>query len=282
MTLEQATEYALAETAALDVTPTTTETLKIQVRAEPTLRIFAFAFPRVNRDEREITSSDWKYTQVREMFFYLLCHASRTKEQIGLVLWPDASQAQLRGNFRVAMHHLRHALGRPDWILFENEQYTFNRALPYWFDVEAFESNLAEARRFQAKDLEQAISHLEKAKQLYRGEFLEGYTSSEWQFQRRQELEREYLNALVTLGQLHFAQTQYAQAADAYLKAIATDGYLETAHRELMRCYARLGECGQALRHYQELVELLRDEVDTLPAPETQALYTQLQQGKSI
>jgi DNA-binding SARP family transcriptional activator len=49
-----------------------------------------------------------------------------------------------------------------------------------------------------------------------------------------------------------------------------------------MRCYSRLGEHGQALRHYQELVELLRDEVGTPPAPETQGLYAQLQLGKSI
>jgi DNA-binding SARP family transcriptional activator len=139
-----------------------------------------------------------------------------------------------------------------------------------------------EARRFQANDPGQAISHMEKAVQLYRGEFLEGYTSGGWQFQRRQELEREYLNALMTLGQLYFAQTRYGQAADAYLKAIATDSYLETAHRELMRCYSRLGEHGQALRHYQELVELLHDEVGTPPAPETQVLYAQLQRGKSI
>ncbi|HET9906323.1 MAG TPA: tetratricopeptide repeat protein, partial [Anaerolineales bacterium] len=102
MPLEQVAEYALAETAVLDVTPSLPETLITQVKAEPALRIFAFALPRVSRGEREITSSDWKYTKVREMFFYLLCHASRTKEQIGLVLWPDASQAQLRSNFRVA------------------------------------------------------------------------------------------------------------------------------------------------------------------------------------
>jgi predicted ATPase/DNA-binding SARP family transcriptional activator len=282
MTLEQAAQYALAETALLDITPSITETLITQVKTEPELRIFAFALPRVSRGEREITSSDWKYTKVREMFFYLLCHASRTKEQIGLVLWPDASEAQLRSNFRVAMYHLRHALGRSEWILFENEQYTFNRALPYWFDLEAFESNLAEAHRLQANNPAQAISHLEKAMQHYRGEFLEGWNSGEWHFQRRQELEREYLNVLLTLGHLHFAQAHYAQAADAYLRAIATDSYLETAHRELIRCYARLGECGQALRHYQELVELLRDEVGTLPSPETQALYAQLQRGKSI
>jgi tetratricopeptide (TPR) repeat protein len=215
-----------------------------------------------------------KYTKVREMFFYLL--SCFVPKQIGLVQ-PDASEAQC-GATSVCIASAMRSVALNGF--FENNNTFITPAI--LVRCQAFESNLAEARRFQAKDPEQAISHLEKAMQHYRGEFLEGWNSGEWHFQRRQELEREYLNVLLTLGQLHFAQAHYAQAADAYLRAIATDSYLETAHRELIRCYARLGECGQALRHYQELVELLRDEVGTLPSPETQALYAQLQRGKSI
>lgn len=285
MTLEQAVEYALNETTMPEVESPTriiAETMIPPLQAAPELHISALGLPRVCRGEREITSSDWKYAKTREMFFYLLCYPARTKEQIGLALWPDASDAQLRNNFRVAMYHLRHALGRSEWILFENECYTFNRALPYWFDVETFEFNTNEARKFQANTAAQAIPYLEEAIRLYRGEFLEGWNAGDWHCQRRQELERQYLNALLMLGGLYFAQTQYAQAADVYRKAIVVDGYLEIAHRELMRCYARLGECGQALRHYQGLVELLRDEVGASPAPETQALHSQLREGKAV
>jgi DNA-binding SARP family transcriptional activator len=57
---------------------------------------------------------------------------------------------------------------------------------------------------------------------------------------------------------------------------------LEEAHRELMRCYARLGERGQALRHYQTLEQLMRDELGSPPGPESLALYEQLKRGEEV
>jgi DNA-binding SARP family transcriptional activator len=273
MTLEQGIEYALTRTAMLGPETTALPTAKpaiIEVKAEAELRIFALGSTRVLRGERELASSDWKYAKTREMFFYLLCYPSRTKEQIGVALWPDASPAQLRSNFRVALYHLRRALGCPEWILFENDQYTFNRSRNYWFDVEAFEFDLAEARRVSAEGQRsegageqraQAIQYLEQAVELYQGEFLEGWREGEWYWQRQQELQRKYLEALLALGQLLFAEGRYSQAADVYRRAIVADSYLEVAHRELMRCYARQGDRGQALQHYQELGELMRDEL---------------------
>ena len=57
---------------------------------------------------------------------------------------------------------------------------------------------------------------------------------------------------------------------------------LEEAHRELMRCHAALGERGRALRHYEELVELLDEQLGTPPAPETSALHERLRAGKEV
>ena len=47
-----------------------------------------------------------------------------------------------------------------------------------------------------------------------------------------------------------------------------------------MRCYALLGERSRALGHYQTLVEVLRDGLGTVPAPETRALYEELSRGE--
>ena len=84
------------------------------------------------------------------------------------------------------------------------------------------------------------------------------------------------------LAQLLFRQGQYTQALEVYRQIIARDSYLEVAHRELMRCYARQGERGQALRHYESLVTLLREELGTKPAAETRALFERLQRGEEV
>jgi DNA-binding SARP family transcriptional activator len=99
---------------------------------------------------------------------------------------------------------------------------------------------------------------------------------------RQEELRREYQEALLLLGELLFAQKRHAEAAEAYRKAIAHDELLEEAHRELMRCHAARGERGQALRHYEELVELLCERLGIPPAPETRGLYQYLRAGEEI
>lgn len=228
---------------------------------------------------RPLNSPDW-IQKPRELLFYLLSHPPRTKEQIGLALWPDASPAQLRSSFHDTAYRLRRALGGKEWISFEKGRYAFDRSLPYSFDVEAFEENLSEARRAQAQAPEQATRHLEGAVGLYGGDFLEDSADGEWAMVRQEELKRAYQEALLLLGRLLFAQDRHAEAADAYRKAIAHDGLLEEAHRELMRCQAALGERSRALRHYEELVELLDEQLGASPAPATGVLYERLRAGE--
>jgi DNA-binding SARP family transcriptional activator len=46
-----------------------------------------------------------------------------------------------------------------------------------------------------------------------------------------------------------------------------------------MRCYAAAGERGRAVRHYRELVDLLRSELGVPPAPETAQLEARIRRG---
>jgi two-component SAPR family response regulator len=156
--------------------------------------------------------------------------------------------------------------------------------LDYWFDVESFESEMAEARRHGAGAPELAIRHLEEAIDLYKGDFLEelAVAEGEWVLERQEELRRLYGEALLDLGGLLSEEGRYAEAAEAYRKAIAHDELLEAAHRELMRCHSRMGELSQALRHYQALVELLREELGSSPAPETAELHRSLLRGEDV
>jgi non-specific serine/threonine protein kinase len=246
------------------------------------LSLLALGPIKVWRGDSQLRSADWVYAKSKELLFYLLSHDTRTKEQIGLDLWPDVSPTQLRSNLGITLHHLRRALGRAEWIVFEKDQYFFNRALNYRFDVEMFESNLVQARQFGDKFPAQAIAHLETAIGLYRGEFMEDWMEGNWHTIRREELRRKYLDALLTLGQLFFVDEQYARAVDAYRRVIKHDNFLETAHRELMRCYVRMGERAQAMRHYQSLERLMHDEFGSPPASETVELYERLRRGHEV
>ncbi len=243
----------------------------------PDLRVLALGQSKVYRDERLLSTADWTYAKPREMLFFLLSHPPRTKEQIGVMLWPDASPNQLRAALHPALYHLRRTLGDRRRVVTRQDSYSFNRDIPYYFDVDEFESLVTQARRYAEKAPNQAIADLKAAVALYQGDFLADMTvTSEWALIRREELRQTFLEALLLLGRLLLEAQRYTEAADIYRRAIAQDSYLEVAHRELMRCYQLQGEISRALKHYQGLVEYLRTEMASVPAPETTALFQRL------
>jgi predicted ATPase/DNA-binding SARP family transcriptional activator len=250
--------------------------------AGPALRLVSLGRVEVYRDDRLLVAADWTFAKPKELLFYLLCHPPRSKEQIGLVFWPDASPEQLRGSLRATLYRLRQALGRPEWIRFEDGRYGFNRSLDYWFDVEAFTAHLAQAKQVQTSNPEQALHHLDQAVQLYQGDFLAELAADEWCWSRREELREQWLAARLDLGQLYMAQGRYREAADSYRQTLTHDNLLEAAHRQLIRCYARLGERRRAVHHYQTLVNLLRDELGVSPEPDTSLLFERLRLGQPL
>ena len=249
---------------------------------EVAVRIFAFGRARVEKDGLPLDSPDW-IQKSRELLYYLLSHPEgRTKEQIGLALWPEASTSQLRSSFHDTVYRLRRALGAKEWIVFRKRRYAFDRTLSYSYDVEKFEENVSEALRLRSEAPEMAIAHLQEAADLYGGDFLEDMAQSEWTLERQEDLRRRYGEALLLLGRLLLSRERHAEAAEAYRKAIAHDRFMEEAHRGLMSSQVGLGERGKAIRHYEELVRLLQEQLGASPAPETVALYESLRSGEQL
>jgi len=69
---------------------------------------------------------------------------------------------------------------------------------------------------------------------------------------------------------------------EVYERVLTLDPYLELAQREAMRCCARLGETSHALRKYQSLRQLLRNELAAVPSAETTLLYERLRRGDDV
>ena len=182
---------------------------------------------------------------------------------------------------------MRRALGDAEWVQFDREAYRLEESQGLWYDVREFEALLGRARLALASSVtpfarSQASRMLKEALALYGGDFLADLEVGEWAIFPREELRRRNLEAHLALGEILFADARYAEAVETYRRLIAQDPYLEGAHRELMRCLARLGETSQAVRHYQTLSDILRDELNSSPAPETTLLYQRLRRGDDV
>ena len=166
----------------------------------------------------------------------------RTKEQVGLAFWPDASAAQLRNSFHVTLHRLRKALGTSG--VDHPRRTTAIASIPAVleeFDVLAFERDVAAARRALKRQEEGASAKLEQALARFRGDFLDGEPVGDWHLEHRDRLQRIYVDALMELGARLAAEERHAKAAEAYRRVLARDELHEEALLALMKCARRHG-----------------------------------------
>jgi DNA-binding SARP family transcriptional activator len=247
------------------------------VSAPAALRVLALGPLQIFRGSDPIDSTAWGSARPRELLiFLLLARGGRTKEEVGLALWPEASAAQLRNSFHVTLHRLRKALGTADWIVQSNERYQVDPALALEFDVDRFERETADAIRADSAPA------LERALAWYRGDFLDGEPVGDWHQAHRDRLRLLFADGAMALGLAHLRQDRAAKAAEVFRRVLVRDELREEAWRQLMICHARLGERAQATRLYQQLVTVLAQELESEPDPETAELHHRIQAGASV
>ena len=243
-------------------------------RAALPLRVRALGTATVELGGVALAAADWGYAKPRELLFLIATSPALTREQLGAALWPELSRQQLGNALHTALRELRRALGDNDWVVYAGGKYALNRDRDCDCDVDTFESALAAAS--QARPASAALPELQRAVAAYGGEFMAGVSAGEWALARREELSRRFESALLAVGRLHVAAGRHQAAATAFRRAVEHEPLNESAHRELMTCWAMLGENARAVRHYTNLVRLLAEQVGVAPAPETTALAERL------
>lgn len=267
---------------ALPSVPVAAPTAAPAPASVPALRVRALGPLEIELHGQPMDSDAWSYTRPRELLLYLLCHPEgRTREQIGLVFWPDASAAQVKNSFHVMLHHLRKSLGSPDWLVLEAERYRVSPRLELWFDASAFEAAATTALRALPRPLE-ALPLLQAALALYRGDFLAEERAGDWHLEVHDRLRRLQVDCLGALGDLHLERGETALAAEAYERLLRREELREDVHRRLVVCLARLGRRSEALRQCERFALLLREELDTDPEPETLLLCERVRRSEAV
>ena len=238
------------------------------------LRVRALGTAAVELAGIALTAADWGYAKPRELLFLLITSPPLTREQLGAALWPELSGRQLGNALHTALRELRRALGDHDWIVYAAGHYSVNRDRVFDCDVDEFESSLAAAGR--ASPAGAGLPELRRAIAAYGGDFLAGMSTGDWADVRRDELRRRFETALLAAGRLHMAEGKYQAAVTVFRRAIEHEPLNESAHRDLMTCWDQLGETARAVRHYTDLIVLLKEQVGVPPAAETTALAERL------
>ncbi|MBI2846001.1 MAG: tetratricopeptide repeat protein, partial [Chloroflexi bacterium] len=254
----------------------------IEERAEPIpkadrLEVRALGGSRVWINGKEVPLKAWRGRKEREIFFLLVEGKPKTRDEIGVVLWPELSSQRMSSVFHAALYRIRKVL-RGEWIVFDptREVYGFNRQGDYWYDVETFERNLAAARKRKG-DPEAALPEYLAAIGLYGGEFLPEL-DSEWVELRRQDLEKAFVEALSEVAEMLIRLNRPSMAVDHLLRAGEIEPYREDLLRKAMVALALAGQAGKALERFDHSILLLRDELGIGPAVETVNLAQEIRE----
>ena len=251
-------------------------------RVTGAMRVRALGRLVIDRDDEPLPATAWSYAKPRELMLYLLCHPEgRTRDQVGLALWPEASAAQVRNNFHVTVHHLRRVLGGADWVRLEKGRYRIAPERSVEFDASAFERAATHALQLAHRG-KPAFDELRAAIELYAGEFLDGESMGDWHLELRDRLQRLHTDALLALGDGLLRADALADAKPVLERLVQADPLNEAGHRALIVCCARMGDQAGALQQYQRLTRLLGTELGARPAAESAALYYRLRQGERV
>lgn len=232
---------------------------------------------------QSVDRSAWGSARSRELLLYLVFHPSGvTKDQVGLAFWPDASAAQVRNTFHVTLHRLRKALGHADWIVVQQDRYRLDPSLTIACDAVQFEASMTDALRHAKRRGANASDALTAALSLYVQDLLVGESVGDWHVSLHDRLQRLYFDGLQALSSLQLEAGDYADAIATSRRILASDTLDEDAWRRIMTAHARSGERTQALRIYQQLVDLLVKEIDSTPDRATEKLAQRIRSGDPV
>ncbi len=238
----------------------------------PLIEISTLGPLQIRVNGRVITLTDWQTREARDMFVYLLQSRPMTKEQIALEFWPDISTARLKMRFKVNMYRIRHALGQ-EVVIFDGENYSFNRALNYRWDREKFDDLLDSA--LDTSDAYKRSKFLSAAMELVKGPYL-GEISSEWAVREQLKYKEIFVRTSLELAEINFSRGHYQACLDAARRALEFDNLLEAAHRLIIQAYAALHDPAGMARQYHRYQQELDEELGMLPSSEIIALYETL------
>ena len=204
------------------------------------------------------------------------------RTQLTDLLWENTTEQQTRTNLRYLLSNLRKILG--DYVIAQGETITLNQELPYWVDATTFTQHMTIAAAPSAAALDPEI--LQELLNLYKGEFLAGFQTEELPvFERWMLAQRRHLHDLLVQGlqlrtQQHLTQGEYAEGLALNHYLLTLEPWREEAHRQRMLLFAHSGQRSAALQQYSRCCQLLAEELDVPPMPQTTSLYEQIKSGQ--
>jgi DNA-binding SARP family transcriptional activator len=222
--------------------------------------------------------------QGRLLFAYLVVNRDRvaSRDELGDALWPRGLPSAPDPALSALLSKLRRLL--PDGALDGRGAIRLELGSHARVDVEAARDGIHRAEAMiAAGDWYASIGPTLVAHNISQRRFLPGEEGA-WIDERRRELEDIRVRALECTARrsLAIGGAEIAVAERAARRLIELAPYRESGYALLMDAFERQGNIAEALRVYEGLRGLLRDELGAAPSPTVQQMHQRLLTHESV
>ena len=226
--------------------------------------------------------------KVQELFSYLVLHRDKAhhRDQLADLLWADSGAGDSKKYLRKALWKLKSDLRSLDCTLEEDLQVEpqwvrLSMGPGCWADVSEFEQIYTNLRSVPGAKLSpDQYENLKKAKEIYRGDLLDG-CYWDWCILDRERFREMLLIMINKLMGYCEAQGDFEAGIGYGNEILQYDRAHERTHRRMMRLYDLSGNRTEALRQYERCQAALQTELAVDPSNRTKALYQRIVQGDS-
>jgi DNA-binding SARP family transcriptional activator len=231
---------------------------------------------------QEMQPSDWASPRARALLCHLILQEGQPLHTDVLLEqhWGHLPEAKAKVNLQTTVSAVRRSLRKAfgqesnDWLRHEQGTYRWTPHVAWSVDAQQFEqsvqaANLLTDSTAQTQSLQHAIG-------LYKGDLLPEFIHEVWCTSVAHRLRHLYLEALLTLAQLHLQQVSYRDALRCCHRVLELDPCDEQACRLEMQAYEASGQRSEALQTYERCRDALRELLGAVPSPATQRLYERI------
>jgi len=212
----------------------------------------------LNEDQPATTVSQRKLLALLVLVAGAASRGISRHKLIGL-LWPESDESRARNALNQSLHAVRGILDNENAIIGRSELQL--NASVFRVDMWEFQSALA-------------CGQLERADDLYRGPFLDGFYVAgcpefgRWVEEQRQRIALAHACALEQLASSAVARKNQLGAVTWWRRCVATDPLSSRLARSYVEALAAAGDPEAAIRHAHTHAELVRTELNAEADPE--------------
>jgi DNA-binding SARP family transcriptional activator len=243
----------------------------------PQIEIYAFGRGHAIVNGERIET--WDGALPRNLFFYFVDNELVTRDEIFTIFWPNLPVKEATNVFHVTKRKITErmslsATNQDDYELtnYSGGFYTPSDKIVRHYDVAEFVEAVDEAA-MTFNDDEQAMLY-ERAVNAYRAPFLITIDMP-WVIERREKLQRMFVEALIGLARIHKAAKRHEAALGYFVRTLHQEPEREDIFREIMMLYKTMGYKDEALRQYRLLETRLQD-LRVPPSKESRALFEEI------